>query len=103
APRASGLTTERQRASELRELANRHSTSKIRAGGSLASEFRAKHQLAARVDTTVERRDHHVCTMVSAPRRCFGWLLSPPPWSRASGGVSAQGRASPRSQQPASG
>src|SRR5699024_11809119 len=34
--------------------------------------------LAARVDATVERRDHHVCTMVSALHRCFGWLLSPP-------------------------
>src|SRR5699024_5571551 len=27
------------------------------------------YQLAARVDTTVERRDHHVCTMVSALHR----------------------------------
>src|SRR5699024_1518573 len=44
-----------------------------------------------RVETTVERRDHHVCTVVSALHRCFAWLLGPPPWSRASGGVSAQG------------
>src|SRR5699024_3105630 len=66
APRASGLTTECQRASELCELSSRHSTSKFRAGGSRASEFRAKYQLAARVDTTVERRDHHVCGIFQA-------------------------------------
>src|SRR5699024_11873108 len=35
--------------------------------------------------------------------RCFVWLLSPPPWPRPSGGVSAQARGTPRSQQPASG
>src|SRR5699024_6680463 len=53
-----------------------------------------KTQLAARVDTTAECRDHYVCTVVSALHRCIGWLLGHQPWSRASDGVSAQETAS---------